>query len=174
MADEREVLITTEYEAVRTEIASQLSAIRALEVAALAGAGAIVSWLLAHPDVPGIAWLAPVALVGSAALRAKALYVSVKLLGEFLREREAALAGPGCRAEARWETWREKHSAGVERAAYWFWGGLILTTVLAGALAVWCAAPPPKTESGVGLACTPEPNQSGPGVILRCVPSSKR
>ena len=174
MADEQEVLVATEYEAVRAEIASQLSAIRALEVAALGGAGAIVSWLLAHPEVPDVSWLTPVALVSSAALRAKALYASVKLLGKFLREREASLAGSEWLAEARWETWRDRYSAGVEQAGYWFWYGLILATGVAGALAVWSPLRSPKAESGIRLTCTTEPNQSSPGVSLRCAPGSER
>ena len=57
MKDEIDLLVESEYGALRDEIATQLAAIRNLEAAALGGVGAILSWLFSQPDMPWVAWL---------------------------------------------------------------------------------------------------------------------
>jgi hypothetical protein len=170
MANEREVLVETEYEAVRREIADQLGAIRALEAGALGGAGAVLAWLSANSGVPRLAWLTPVALVIGAGARAQALNRSVELLGEFLKERERVLAGDA-NAGPRWETWRASRSAGLVRAAKWYWGVLLVVSIAA---ATWgVSREQAKDATSLRLTCTPSTASERPGISLECIPEAR-
>ena len=178
MAAESEILISSEYSAVRAEIATQLGQIHALELGAIGAVGAVWTWLFSHPSTPAEAWWVPVALVFLGSLKVLLFYRSIDLAGAFIKSREEAIsivAGqvrPKIIGEACWESYRRSRSAGLVIGACFFWFLLLGATIAVGFWrnsSSWSAHE--VGGEAISLKCVSDGAGTSPGILLKCAPS---
>jgi hypothetical protein len=125
-----------EYEALKKEIEGAVQETRVLERYALVVTGGTWAWLLAtdHRAAPEPVWWLPVPFVVFAGLRCVALYLSVRRIGDYLRDKVEPQFFPlksGWESHSRPPGPEQEPIYGILRStAMLFWMALLVTAAL--------------------------------------------
>jgi hypothetical protein len=132
-----------EYISLRKEIETLLADLSGVERNCLLAVAAVYVWLTSSETTLSqfdklVAWGVPFLLVLFSALRSYSINQHLGVIGEYVRGIEK-LNKPGGETAIGWETFFQEHGRGIQtRIRMWFWGALLVFTLVAWVLRGWC------------------------------------